>query len=228
MKYKWLFFDADGTLLDYDKAEQYALANTFEQIDVSFNSIFLNEYKRINKSIWQAFEAGGIDVITLKVKRFKLLFDAFGIQYNPEAFSSMYLRNLSKEAHVFEDAEQTLQALYGKYKLLLVTNGPKEVQRARIRKTQLEKYFEGIVISDEINASKPSKTFFEIAFQKIGYPRKEEVLIIGNSLTSDIRGGDNYGIDTCWYNPTRKSKELDIEVKYEINNLLELISLLIA
>ena len=154
-KYKWLLFDADGTLFDYDKGEKQAIENTIQDIGIRYEERYLIEYRKINSAIWQDREQGKIDPERLKVKRFELLFEALKIQFDPEKSSKIYLENLANEAELLENAEETIKAIAKDHKLVVVTNGLKEVQRSRLEKTSIHRYFEDIIISDEIGTSKP-------------------------------------------------------------------------
>jgi YjjG family noncanonical pyrimidine nucleotidase len=227
-KYTCLLFDADGTLFDYDAGERQALAQSLDEIGVDYQARYLAEYRRINTAIWQAREQGHIEAERLKVRRFELLFEVLGMAHDPQAFSARYLGNLAQQATLLDQAQQTIQALAGDYQLVLVTNGLKEVQRRRLHKSSIHRYFQDIVVSDEIGAAKPDVGFFEITFQRLGHPPKEEVLMIGDSLTSDIQGANNYGIDACWYNPEGRERDPSLAIRYEIRTLLALIDILDA
>ena len=111
------------------------------------------------------------------------------------------------------------------YKMLLVTNGIADVQRPRMEKSEIIKYFEGVVISDEIGFAKPSTEFFDVAFSQMGNPPKKDVIIIGDSFTSDMEGGINYGIDTCWYNRNKNKNEFSLNITYEIFDLDSLLKI---
>ena len=226
MKYQWLLFDADGTLFDYDRAEAHALSESFAQIGYPFEEKYLSEYRHINGSLWQAFEQGGIKQKRLKVERFELLCQAFGVTLNPALLSQLYLEHLSRGTFLIDGAEETLKALINHYNLAIITNGLKDVQRPRIASSSIHSYFPVIVISEEVGAAKPDKKIFDIAFQRMGDPQREEVLIIGDSLTSDIAGALNYGIDSCWFNPGRQQRPVGLNIRYEIDELNDLIGLL--
>ncbi len=227
-QYKWLLFDADGTLFDYDEAEQQAFTKTIQEFGIPYEDRFLDAYHRINGAIWLARERGKITVERLKIKRFELLFEAEKLKGDPRRFSERYLENLAGEAALLDYAEETIFTLARHYNLALVTNGLKEVQRKRLKKSKLDRYFDEVIISDEIGASKPDNKFFETTFTKIGSPAKTEVLIIGDSLTSDIQGANNYGIDACWLNPERHMRMRGVTIKYEIESLLELVEILLT
>jgi 2-haloacid dehalogenase len=224
--YRWLLFDADGTLFDYDKAENSALANTFEQIGYPFEPQYLPEYRRVNSQIWLDFEQGKITQEKLKTRRFELLFEAINIYPDPQEFSDKYLVNLSNGTYLINGAAEILKALHQKFDLAIITNGLTAVQRPRFGKSAIYPYIKKIIISEEIGAAKPDREIFDIAFERMNHPANEEVLIIGDSLTSDIQGGNNYGIDTCWFNPKQKTNEQAITTTFEIQKLDELFDIL--
>ncbi len=224
MKYSWLLFDADDTLFDFPKAETNALRWTLEQSGLPLQPEFAGLYEKSNRQVWQEFERGQITSQELRVKRFRLFLDAAGLSADPEIVSPLYLRNLALGIDLLEGAEETIRQLKDHFHLVIVTNGLKEVQRPRIRNSALRDCFENVFVSEEMGAAKPSPVFFDAVFQAIGQPPKESVLIIGDSLTSDMRGGVDYGIDTCWYNP--QGKVTDLPVTYQISRLEELLTLL--
>ena len=226
MTYTWLLFDADGTLFDYDRAEQSALKNTFSQLGYPYKQEYLAEYRKVNHHIWFEFERGEIDQITLRTRRFQLLFQAINIQADPHEFSPRYLENLADGTDLIDGAAETLKLLSGTFNLAIITNGLKEVQRPRFRKSTINRYITETIISDEIGPAKPDPKIFDIAFTCMGHPAKDQVLIIGDSLTSDIQGGLNYGIDTCWFNPAGSKNSHQIATTFEIQRLAELPGLL--
>ena len=227
MKYKYLLFDLDGTLFDYDKAESTALENTFLQFGFSYNSKYLDTYREINHLIWQDFENGKIAQKELKTKRFNQLGKSLSLNLDSSTFSDIYLINLSKGIDLIDSADELLEKLINKAKLYLITNGLTIVQRPRIKNSTIGKYFNNVIISEEIGFAKPQKEIFDLTFELMGNPNKDEVLIIGDSLSSDISGGINYGIDTCWYNPKRNKSDNNIIPTYEIQELKELLKIIL-
>jgi 2-haloacid dehalogenase len=224
MPYTWLLFDADDTLFDYSRAETSALQGTFEELGMAFEPEFLNIYKRYNQQVWQEFERGHITTLELRIKRFRLLFTEIGVPSNVRNFSVRYLKNHARSSHLFEDVIEILQVLSSRYHLALVTNGLSEVQRPRLERSAIRPFIEKIFISEEIGVAKPETGFFDAVFREIGHPARSQVLIIGDSLSSDMQGGINYGIDTCWFNPGGKTTELP--VTYKINTLKQLLDIL--
>ena len=220
--YRWLLFDADGTLFDYDRAERAALEQALGQIGVSFDSGQLAAYRRINQALWQAVEKGEITPGMVKVRRFELLLEAIQVPYSPRALSAAYLECLANCSELLEDAGAVLGALRRKYQIAILTNGLKEVQRGRLSRSAVRPHISHIIISEEVGAAKPAKEFFDQAFARLGHPSMREVLMIGDGWASDIQGAVKYGIDACWYNPGRKPRPANCEITREIAALREL------
>ncbi|HEY6404280.1 MAG TPA: YjjG family noncanonical pyrimidine nucleotidase [Blastocatellia bacterium] len=226
MKYKWLLFDADGTLFDFNSAEASALCKTLGQFGVPYTPERLTTYQRINNQLWRALENGLITPGVLGVRRFELFFEEIQLDLSPHSFSHAYLKQLGTCSELIAGAVEILQTLHTRYKLAIVTNGLKAVQRSRLAYSPIRDYIAEMVISEEVGAAKPDLAIFDAAFERIGRPLKSEALMIGDSLTSDIEGGYRYGIDTCWYNPTNQSQSVGLEITYQIGSLSELADLL--
>jgi len=226
MTYRWLIFDADNTLFDYDRAEENALQKTFRMYGLTLTRGIHQVFGRINGEIWLLFESGEVTSQRLRVQRFEQLAKELGLNINAESFSRDYLDQLGEEDCLLEGARQLVEDLAGPFHLALATNGIADVQQRRLKKSGLEEYFQAVVISDLIGVSKPSPAFFEEVFSRIGDPPREQVLMIGDSLTSDISGGAAFGIDTCWYNPAGQDQPRDMEITYQIQQLEDLYSLL--
>ena len=224
MAYTWLLFDADDTLFDYPLAEGKALHSTFEHFGQVYRSEYLRIYQVFNRQVWTEFERGETTAAELRLKRFRLLFDEIVVSLEPQDFSMRYLENLAQNSDLFPGTAELLKRLSGHYHIALVTNGLKEVQRPRLEQSAIRPYIEKIFISEEMGAAKPAAGFFEAVFREIGNPPKNQVLIIGDSLTSDIKGGIDFGIDTCWFNPGGKITELP--VTYTIKALEQLLDIL--
>jgi len=220
--YRWLLFDADGTLFDYDRAESAALEQAFSQIGVSFEPGFVPTYRRINQALWQAVERGEITPGLVKVRRFELLLEAIRVAHSPVAFSASYLECLAACSELMEDADEVLATLRRRYQMAILTNGLKEVQRGRLARSSIRHHISEIIISEEIGFAKPAREFFDTAFGRLGHPSKHEVLMIGDGWASDIQGAFQYGIDTCWYNPGRKPRPSSQAITREIASLREL------
>ena len=225
-KYKYLLFDVDGTLLDFDKAEQYALEYTFRHYDISLTYEINQRYEEINKKLWKDFENGLIDKKTVVYSRFVLLFKEFNIPVDGIAFEDDYQNALGQGYFVLPHTIEVLSALYQKYPLYVVTNGVSQTQYSRLEGTDIKKYFQNIFVSEDIGHQKPSKEYFDYCFKNIDKIDLSKTLIIGDSLSSDIQGGINAGIDTCWFNPNHLDKPEAMPINYEIHDLRELLQLL--
>ncbi len=222
-RYQWLLFDADGTLFDFDRAEAAALEQAFGLIGVTYDPGYLTTYQRINQTLWQAVEKGGITPGVVKVHRFELLLEAIGSRSSAAVLSANYLECLAACSELIEDAAEVLKALHGKYRIAILTNGLQVVQRGRLARSVIRDHIADTIISEEIGFAKPAKEFFDIALARLGNPSVREVLMIGDGWASDIQGAVQYGIDACWYNPGKKPRPTDLEITREIASLRELV-----
>jgi 2-haloacid dehalogenase len=224
--YPWLFFDADDTLFDYNTAEATALKRTFHSLSLPYEDSYLDVYQRVNSGLWQALEKQEISPAVLRFRRFELLLENLQMRGPSDQMSSVYLEQLAICSQLLEDAHDVLQALHKTSRILIVTNGLQAVQRSRLTNSAIRDLITDIVISEEIGSAKPHTTFFDAAFSCAGNPPKKDVLIIGDSLTSDIQGGVNYAIDTCWFNRAGNPRPEHPPITYEIRQLRDLLDLL--
>ncbi len=226
MKYTWLLFDADNTLFNFELAERLALEFTFKAFKLAFGEQAQLAFHEINAAVWHDFEQGKIESAALRVLRFERLFTAMGWNVDAEAFSALYLRSLADQSTLLPGAEQTVRELSRRFHLALITNGLQDVQRPRLAASSIAPFLEAVIISEEIGAAKPSTEFFDTTFEVIGHPPKDQVLVIGDSLSSDIAGGARYGLDTCWVNPNGLQPELELEITYQVREVQELLRIL--
>ncbi len=221
--YPWLWFDADGTLFDYNRAEANALRKAFELLNLHFEDSYLDTYQQINHSLWQALERQEIKPDVLRVRRFESLLETLGLRGSHEQLSAVYVEQLGLCTDLIDGAYEVLQVLHKSCKCIIITNGLQSVQRSRLAHSAIRDFISEIIISEEIGAAKPSPAYFDIAFARTGYPAKNDVLVVGDSLTSDIQGGVDYGLDTCWYNPNGGAKPGGLQITYEIRRLRDLL-----
>ena len=223
--YTTVIFDIDDTLMDFALSEHAALHNTFMDFKIPNGFVDMHDsYRAISKVLWNDLEQGDIALRELGVERFRRLFLEHQTDKDPVAFSNTYLGYLGKEAHLMAGALEVLEQL-SHCRLVIMTNGFGEVQKSRLQNSELASHFEHIVISEEAGYQKPNSGIFDYAFSKIGIEAKTKTIIVGDSLTSDIQGGINYGIDTVWFNPNGKKNESEIQPTYEIQDLLEVIDI---
>lgn len=223
MDIKYTLFDADGTLFDYEHAEMQAFINTLTTFHIKGDIDELHaSYKVINYAIWKDFEDHKISAADLRVERFRRFLDKRQLHHDPEEVSKCYISHLAQGTVLIKGADEIIEYLRNRYSISIITNGLADVQYARINKSVLNGYFDNIFISEEIGYPKPMKEIFEHVFEVLGNPDKKEVIIIGDSFRSDIVGGRNYGIKTCWYNPKNIENQNGFEADYEIKELKEL------
>ena len=221
-KYRWVLFDADHTLFDFDKASEEALAEVLGEHGVDWNDGMYADYKRINVQCWMEHEQGKIDRDTLVYERFVRYFDFMQLDLDPVSTQKKYLISLGSKPYLMPGAEEMMNWLNGRIRLGYVTNGMSEVQRPRLETIGWDQKFEVIVIAGEIGFSKPHFEYFNFVHQIIGAPAKTEVLVVGDSLTADIAGAMNFGYDTCWYNPKEDTCHLEQAPDHTISHLNEL------
>lgn len=223
MRYEIIMFDADETLFDFKKSERAALKNAMLEFDIEYDeNHHLKVYKDINTAIWKELEDGLITQKQLKVERFKRLSNQLNAGFDEVEFAKSYIKHLANASFLYDDSIALVESLHRNYRLTIVTNGLKDVQDNRVRKSVIGKYFEDVVISEEVEVSKPDPKIFELALYNIKHTDKSKILIVGDSLTSDIQGGINFGTDTCWFNPNKIVNKTGIKPTYEISNLMAL------
>lgn len=221
ISYTSLFLDLDDTLLDFKAAEAAAIRKVLKNNSMPFDDEAVRTYSRINKSFWESFERGEIPKSAIFVGRFKKLLEVFGCKGDPVSLSEEYGRGLSEGYFTVEGAFDILDYLRKKgYKLYATTNGLSATQYRRINGSGLAPYFDRVFVSEDSGYQKPEKEYFDYIISQIPEKDRRKILIIGDSQSSDILGGKNAGIDTCWYNPARLSAKYFS--KYEISSLEEL------
>ena len=222
---EFLFLDLDDTILDFHKAERLAISRTFRSFGLEPTDQVLERYHVINRQHWERLERGELTRDQVLTGRFQMLFEELGIPAQPQAVAKGYEHNLGLGHYFLPGAKEALDALRGKYRLFLASNGTASVQHSRLTSAGLYPYFEQVFISQEIGYNKPDKAYFDRCFARIpGFDRKK-ALMVGDSLTSDIRGGINAGLKTVWVNPRHKLCG-DIRPDYEIEGLSQLEALL--
>lgn len=223
---KTLLWDVDGTLLDFLAAEQYGMRKCLAEIGVELTDEMLSCYSAINRSWWEKLERSEATRRDVFVERLREFFAVYGIAYDDyDRFNTRYQEALGEAAFPMDDCLTLLAKLKPLYKLYLVTNGSKRAQELKLAKSGLDKLADGIFISEEVGVQKPLKAFFDVVKEKTGYV-DEETLIIGDSLSSDMLGGNNAGVRCCWYNPKGAQPKDGVKVDYEIRNLWELCEIL--
>ena len=222
-----VLFDVDGTLLDFDKTEMEALENTFHDLGIKFTKENVDTYIAVNVALWDLLEQGKIEKNKLKTERFKQFLDRINLNIDENIASETYIKHLSNSFFYIDGAMDICKKLKEKYRLAIVTNGIAEVQKSRAKLSGLSEIFEHSFISDEIGYAKPQVEYFNFVIDYMGIENTNKVLIVGDSLSSDMKGGNNANMKTCWYNPDGKINDTDSICNYEIKSLYELEELLL-
>lgn len=225
MRYDIALIDVDDTLLDFAAAEYEALRGAFAQCGVPFDDSAARRYHEINDALWKRLEKGEIDRQGLWRERFAQLFCELGKQAPPD-INEKYMAVLGQQAFPMAGAQRMLQSAVKMARLFIVTNGVRPVQQLRLEKAGLSGFFEGVFASQELGAQKPSAEFFERAFAKIGPFDRKRAVLLGDSLTSDMKGARTAGVAACWYCPDSQKPDTDGAYDYRISRLEQFISVL--
>lgn len=225
---KIILWDIDGTLLDFHAAEREAIKTLFKQFDIGeCTDEMIQRYSKINRTYWERLERGEVTKPQVLVGRFEDFFAIEGIDTSiaPE-FNKAYQLSLGDTIVFCDDGYNIVKSLKGKVKQYAVSNGTVVAQTKKLRLSGLGVLFDGVYLSEDLGVEKPNVEFFDKVFDDIGQINKAEVMIIGDSLTSDIRGGNNAGILTCWYNPSNVTHSEEYKIDYEITDLHEIYDIL--
>jgi YjjG family noncanonical pyrimidine nucleotidase len=220
--YKYILLDADNTLFDFDKAESLSLKATFEHLGIKYTEAINATYSAINLNLWKLFEKNLIAKETIKTQRFLELFGLLGVDADAFIASEVYRKNLETKSILLPHAEKVCEILSAHFVLAIITNGIATTQRNRFKISPISKYINHLIISEDLGTAKPNIEFFDAAFRIIGCSAKEKILVVGDSLSSDILGANNAGVDCCWFNPGGLNNEYGYDIKYEIADLREL------
>ena len=219
LKYKYLLFDLDHTLLDFDAAEDIALSQLLKEEGVVDIQAYKDYYVPMNKSLWKDLEQKKITKAELINTRFAKLFAHFGIEKDGAYLAERYQFFLSKQGQTFPGVEDLLKKLISKgYELYTATNGITYIQTGRLEQSGIVPYFKEIFISEQLHTQKPDAEFYEKIGARIPNFDKNQTLMIGDSLSADIQGGNNAGIDTIWYNPHHLENKTQAQPTYEVDS----------
>lgn len=224
--YKHLLFDADNTLLDFNEGERCALRGALSSSPLEFSEDVYKRYHEINDGLWKKLELGEVDRVRLRTLRFEILFEEYGFNGSDygQFMDDIYINEISKQSQLIDGAEDVVRSLAEKYELYIVTNASVYVQRKRLAKTFFSECFKKYYISEEIGATKPQKEFFDKVIADIGDDRSS-YLVIGDSLSSDIKGAMVSGLDSCYIDRCGRGAE-GYTPKYIIRDLRELLDIL--
>lgn len=222
MRYDTILFDADDTLLDFKRAEREALTLTLEYFGLPSDKGVTDTYSLINDGYWKALERGEVTKEELKVRRFADLCGHFFFDRDAEKMARTYEGNLATMSYLLDGAAELCRDLSRKYRIYIVTNGIKDVQMGRLLGSELNGSFIEAFVSEEMGCEKPRAEYFEAVSGRIPNFNKKKTVIIGDSLSSDIKGGINFGIDTCWFDPVGKPAPEGMEITYTVSTFDEI------
>lgn len=223
MKFRAVFLDIDDTLFDFRKSSFEALETCFAAIGRKFTWDDMPGYEVFNNRMWQSYERGEIEKEFIYEERFRLYFEANGIRADTAEFNRRYLYELGEGRNFMPHCAELLRALHGRWKVFIVTNGDTYAQERRIENSGFAPYFDGVFISEQLGSKKPEKAFFDKVFSIVGEEYRHCTLMVGDSLSSDMQGGRNAGIPTCFYGAAERA---DARCDYVIGDLLELLPIL--
>lgn len=227
-KYRVILWDLDQTLLNFNLAMNHALRVVFRQYELEINEEIVARYDEINHSYWLRLESGELTKEQVTVGRFRTLFEELGITHvTPEEINSVYQKELGNVYFYMEGAKELVTLLKEKgYRQYVVTNGVNATQASKMKRSGLSEIMDGVFVSEVIGYPKPMKEFYDACFAALPNVGKDEYMMVGDSLTSDMRGAENAGIASCWFNPEKKKKDVEVRTDYEIRRLEELIPIL--
>ena len=223
-----ILWDVDGTLLDFIAAEKAAIKTLFKEFNLGqCSDEMIKRYSEINKGYWQRLERGEITKQEVLLGRFKEFFESEGLDSSvAEEFNSLYQLRLGDTIVYHDNSLEIIRSLKGRVRQYVVSNGTVEAQSKKLRLSGLGELMDGIFLSEHIGVEKPNIEFFNKVFEEIGPADRSSIMIAGDSLTSDIQGGNNAGIVTCWYNPQGDKAEDKYAIDYEISDLHQIYEIL--
>lgn len=221
MKYKWIIFDADETLFHFDNFA--GLKHMLAKHDISFEKQDYDEYQTVNKQLWVEYQNNQITAEQLQTRRFKLWSDRLKI--SPKDLNKQFLESMAEICQTLPGATELVKYLFdNNVRMAIITNGFVQLQQIRLERTGMLPYFSPVVISELVGVAKPHLTIFQHALVQMGNPDKDKILMVGDTLESDIVGGINFGIDTCWLNHHNKTHPKEITPTFQIRSLDELLN----
>lgn len=223
---KIVLLDLDNTLIDFNECARHSIINSFNKHGFTYTENVFKTFITENVKIWKRLEKGEITKAELRANRWNIILGKLGIDYDGTIIEEEFENGVAQGAYAVEGAYELLDYLFPKYALYIVSNGFRFVQESRLKIGDFRKYFKDIFLSEDIGIQKPAKEFFDYCFEKLGNPEKNNVILIGDSLSADIIGGLNYGIDCVWFNKNADKLPADIKPTYTVNHLNEILNIL--
>lgn len=227
-KYTTILWDLDQTLLNFDLSMEHALRAVFAKYRLPVNEEITTRYDAINRSCWLRLESGELTKEQVTVGRFRILFEELGITHvTPEEINAEYQRELGDVFFYMDGAKELVTLLKERgYRQYVVTNGVNTTQASKMRRSGLDRIMDGVFVSEVMGYPKPRSEYFDACFAALPDVAREECILVGDSLTSDMRGAENAGVASCWFNPEGRAKDVEVRTDYEIRRLEELLQIL--
>ena len=219
---KTILLDLDNTIIDFNECARHSIMDIFQDLGFHYDENVFDTFITENVKIWKRLELGEIDKIYLRANRWNIILGKLGIDYDGTIIEERFENGVAKGAYPVEYAYELLQYLYNKYDIYVVSNGFRFVQESRVKIGKFDKYFKELFLSEDIGIQKPDIRFFDYCYEKLGSPPKEELILIGDSLSADIKGGNNFGIDTIWFNKNNDPAPSDIIPTYTVEKLSQI------
>ncbi len=219
---KIVLLDLDNTLIDFNECARHSIINSFKKHGFTYTEKTFETFITENVKIWKRLEKGEITKPELRANRWNIILGKLGIDYDGTIIEEEFENGVALGAYAVEGAYELLDYLYPKYELYIVSNGFRFVQESRLKIGDFRKYFKDIFLSEDIGIQKPAKEFFDYCFDKLKHPQKEDVILIGDSLSADITGGLNYGIECIWFNKNCDELPEDIKPTFVVNKLKDI------
>lgn len=226
--YSIVLFDLDHTLFDFEGSKTIAFREVLAEQGIEATLDHAELFESVERPLWRGLESGELTLDTLNDRRFAGLVEATGFDADPVVMSSSYLQWLGKSGGLLPGARDLLDKLDGQCEMVLVSNGYGQVQHARMANFDLARYFVKVVVSNEVGFAKPDPRFFEHTFSVLGHQRRDESLMVGDSLTSDIAGANNYDLDCCWYNPAGAPANDHVRIDHIVTELSEIATIVLG
>ena len=223
---KILLIDLDNTLIDFNECARHSIMNAFEKLGFDYSPVVFDTFIEENVKIWKRLERGEITKPQLRANRWNIILARLGIEFDGTILEEMFENGVAQGAYAVTGAYDLLDYLKDKYEMYIVSNGFRFVQESRLKIGDFNKYFNNIFVSEDIGIPKPAKEFFDYCFKSLDNPDKNDVILIGDSLSADIKGGNDYGIDTIWFNKNGEENLSAITPTYTVNKLSEIKNIL--
>ncbi len=223
---KILLIDLDNTLIDFNECARHSIMNAFEKLGFDYSPVVFDTFIEENVKIWKRLERGEITKPQLRANRWNIILARLGIEFDGTILEEMFENGVAQGAYAVTGAYDLLDYLKDKYEMYIVSNGFRYVQESRLKIGDFNKYFNNIFVSEDIGIPKPAKEFFDYCFKSLDNPDKNDVILIGDSLSADIKGGNDYGIDTIWFNKNGEDKLSPVKPTYIVNELNEIKNIL--